>query len=49
MAIIDAFRALADASSHGRTRRGRAVPFRNVAPNKALHPTRPSRALGSRG
>lgn len=49
MAIIDAFRALAEASSHGRTRRGRVVPLRNVAPNKALHPTRLSRTLGSRG
>lgn len=47
MAVLDAFRALGQASS--RPRRGGIVPLKKAPPNKALHPTRPSRALGSRG
>jgi len=47
MAVIDAFRALEGARSAGL--KGKEVPVVRKAPsNKALHLTRPSRALGSR-
>jgi transcriptional regulator with XRE-family HTH domain len=49
MAVLDAFRALGEASSRAGTRRGGIVPVRRAPPNKAFHPTRPARALGSRG
>ena len=47
IAVIDAFRALEDASPRGAGRHG-IVRVRRP-PNKALHPTRRSRARGSRG
>jgi DNA-binding XRE family transcriptional regulator len=47
MAVIDAFRALEGARSAGL--KGREAPAVRKAPsNKALHLTKPSRALGSR-
>ena len=47
IAVIDAFRALDEASS--RTGAGRGGPVRvRKRPNNAWHPTKPSRALGSR-
>ena len=48
MAVIDAFRALEEASSGPGTRRRDIVTVRKP-PNQAFHPTRPSRALGPRG
>ncbi|HEX9620782.1 MAG TPA: helix-turn-helix transcriptional regulator [Polyangiaceae bacterium] len=47
IAVIEAFRALDDASSRGAGHRG--IVRAQRPPNKALHPTRASRALGSRG
>ena len=48
MAVIDAFRALDEASSRAATKSRGIVPIKKP-PNQALHSPRPSRALGSRG
>ena len=45
MAILEAFSALGHAESR---KDGPLAPARKTPPNKALHQTRPSRALGSR-
>lgn len=49
MAVLDAFHALDRAAPGVRTQRGGIVGVQKAPPNKALHPPRPSRALGSRG
>ena len=49
MAVLDAFRALGAGATRARARRGEVVPIKKAPSNKALHPTRPSRALASRG
>ena len=48
MAVIDAFRALDEASSRAATKSRGIVPIKKP-PNQALHSPRRSRALGSRG
>ena len=48
MAVIDAFRALDEASSRAAARSSGIVPIRRPS-SQALHPPRPSRALSSRG
>lgn len=49
MAVLDAFRALGAGATRARARRGEVVPTKKEPSNKALYPTRPSRALASRG
>ena len=47
IAVLDAFRVLGQASSPA-ARRGGIVAPKKTPPNVASHPTKPSRALGSR-